>query len=135
MVRLNFIPLFSHPILNYDYDSKNRAGELLVAIPPDERRRAASFMHSTPARPSHAPRTSLSFSEAETDPAGSIIDAEADEEEADLLEVAKTYFAMKELDRAGHLLRGCKGPKARFLSIYCRFLVGLFFGPVGADED
>ncbi|CAE6509744.1 unnamed protein product [Rhizoctonia solani] len=49
-------------------------------------------------------------------------DATLDEEEADLLEVAKTYYAMKELDRASHLLRDCKGPKARFLSIYCRYL-------------
>ncbi|CAE6360446.1 unnamed protein product [Rhizoctonia solani] len=49
-------------------------------------------------------------------------DAALDEEEADLLEVAKTYYAMKELDRASHLLRDCKGPKARFLSIYCRYL-------------
>lgn len=126
MVRPTFSSFFPHPNHPYGF---NRAGELLVAIPPEERRRAASFMHSTPARPSHAPRTSLSFSEAETDAGGSLIDAETDEEEADLLEVAKTYFAMKELDRAGHLLRGCKGPKARFLSIYCRFLVGPFLVP------
>ncbi|QRV94350.1 anaphase-promoting complex subunit 8 [Ceratobasidium sp. AG-Ba] len=95
------------------------AGELLVAIPPEERRRASTFAHSTPARPTHSlPRTSLSFSEADT----SLTDAEADEEEADLLEVAKAYYAMKELDRAAHLLKDCKGPKARFLAIYCRFL-------------
>ncbi|KAG8726869.1 Anaphase-promoting complex subunit 23, partial [Ceratobasidium sp. 428] len=95
------------------------AGELLVAIPPDERRRASTFAHSTPARPSHPlPRASLSFSEPDV----TLTDAEADEEEADLLEVAKTYYAMKELDRAAHLLKGCKGPKARFLSIYCRYL-------------
>ncbi|CAE7192341.1 unnamed protein product [Rhizoctonia solani] len=49
-------------------------------------------------------------------------DAALDEEEADLLEVAKTYYAMKELDRASYLLKDCKGPKARFLSIYCRYL-------------
>ncbi|CAE6467973.1 unnamed protein product [Rhizoctonia solani] len=49
-------------------------------------------------------------------------DAALDEEEADLLEVAKTYYAMKELERASHLLKDCKGPKARFLSIYCRYL-------------
>ncbi|KAF8750713.1 Zinc finger C-x8-C-x5-C-x3-H type (and similar), partial [Rhizoctonia solani] len=32
-------------------------------------------------------------------------DAALDEEEADLLEVAKTYYAMKELERASHLLK------------------------------
>jgi hypothetical protein len=101
-----------------------RAGELLIAIPLEDRRLASTFAHSTPARPSHPlPETSLSFSEGDNE--GNLTDAEADEEEADLLEVAKTYYAMKELDRAAHLLRGCKGPKARFLAVYCRFLVSL----------
>jgi anaphase-promoting complex subunit 8 len=80
-------------------------------------------MHSTPAKSSHTSRPSLSFSESDAGGDGGLADAEADEEEADLLEVAKTYYAMKELDRASHLLRDCKGPKARFLSIYCRYLV------------
>ncbi|CAE6374663.1 unnamed protein product [Rhizoctonia solani] len=97
------------------------AGELLVAIPSEDRRHASSFMHSTPSRPSHGRRTSFSFSEVETEHIG-LGDAALDEEEADLLEVAKTYYAMKELDRASYLLKDCKGPKARFLSIYCRYL-------------
>ncbi|ELU37679.1 cell division control protein 23 [Rhizoctonia solani AG-1 IA] len=88
------------------------AGELLVAIPAEDRRHASSFMHSTPSKPSHGPRPSFSFSDVETEHIG-LGDAALDEEEADLLEVAKTYYAMKELERASHLLKDCKGPKAR----------------------
>ncbi|KDN45537.1 hypothetical protein RSAG8_04861, partial [Rhizoctonia solani AG-8 WAC10335] len=61
------------------------AGELLIAIPPEDRHHASAFMHSTPARPSHGPRPSFSFSDTDTEHIA-LGDAALDEEEADLLE-------------------------------------------------
>lgn len=43
-------------------------------------------------------------------------------EEAPLL-AAQSFFASKELGRAVHVLRPCRCLKARFLSVYCQFLV------------
>lgn len=36
---------------------------------------------------------------------------------------AQSFFTSKEFGRAIHVLQGCKSPKARFLSVYCQFLI------------
>ena len=45
--------------------------------------------------------------------------------ESDLLASALTYVQTKEFLRAVHLLRDCISPKARFISVYCQFMVNL----------
>lgn len=45
-------------------------------------------------------------------------------EEQDLFAAAHKSFEFRQFDRAVHLLRECTSRKARFLSIYSRFIVG-----------
>ncbi|KAL1919350.1 uncharacterized protein VTP21DRAFT_2043 [Calcarisporiella thermophila] len=44
--------------------------------------------------------------------------------EYDKFLLAKTYFDLKEFDRAAFVLRGCKGARSRFLRLYSKYLVG-----------
>ncbi|CAG8509270.1 9952_t:CDS:10 [Paraglomus brasilianum] len=48
----------------------------------------------------------------------------ADEEEQDKYLLAKTYFDVKEFDRAAYVLNGCVGVKQRFLRVYAKYLAG-----------
>lgn len=41
----------------------------------------------------------------------------------DAYTLAKSYFDLKEYDRAAYFLRNCKSPKAYFLYMYSRYLV------------
>ena len=43
----------------------------------------------------------------------------------DALCLAKSYFDLKEYDRAAFFLRGCRSQKAYFLYMYSRYLVRL----------
>ncbi|KAF8342206.1 uncharacterized protein EI90DRAFT_2903838 [Cantharellus anzutake] len=45
------------------------------------------------------------------------------EEEEDLFMIARAHYDAKEHERVDFLLRNCKHPRARFLGLYCRFLV------------
>lgn len=45
-------------------------------------------------------------------------------EEEDTYILAKTYFDLKEYDRAAYFTEQCKTPKVRFLHLYCRYLSG-----------
>ncbi|XP_066595243.1 cell division cycle protein 23 homolog [Prorops nasuta] len=45
-------------------------------------------------------------------------------EEDDIYTLAKTYFDLKEYDRASYFIEQCKTPKARFLYLYSRYLSG-----------
>lgn len=45
-------------------------------------------------------------------------------EEEDTYTLAKTYFDLKEYDRAAYFMKDCTTPKARFLYLYSRYLSG-----------
>jgi anaphase-promoting complex subunit 8 len=45
-------------------------------------------------------------------------------EEGDTYKLAKTYFDLKEYDRAAYFTKDCVTPKARFLHLYSRYLSG-----------
>ncbi|KAG9490592.1 cell division cycle protein 23 homolog isoform X3 [Eleutherodactylus coqui] len=49
---------------------------------------------------------------------------EEDAEDLDAYTLAKSYFDLKEYDRAAYFLRGCKSQKAYFLYMYSRYLSG-----------
>lgn len=53
-----------------------------------------------------------------------IIDTDPNEEEEDMYILAKTYFDLKEYDRAAYFTKECKTPKVRFLYFYSRYLSG-----------
>lgn len=46
-----------------------------------------------------------------------------DAQDLDAYTLAKSYFDLKEYDRAAYFLRGCKSQKAYFLYMYSRYLV------------
>lgn len=46
-----------------------------------------------------------------------------DARDLDAYTLAKSYFDLKEYDRAAYFLRGCKSQKAYFLYMYSRYLV------------
>ncbi|GAA5991040.1 hypothetical protein JCM11641_006599 [Rhodosporidiobolus odoratus] len=50
--------------------------------------------------------------------------AQRDEDEQDLVLLAESYFRAHELLRAAHVLRDCKGGKARWLRGYAKYLAG-----------
>jgi len=50
---------------------------------------------------------------------------EADVDEADTFDLARSYFDSRELDRCAWTLRSCTGVKAAFLRAYARYLVRL----------
>uniref|UniRef100_A0A8C8IHF7 Cyclosome subunit 8 n=1 Tax=Oncorhynchus tshawytscha TaxID=74940 RepID=A0A8C8IHF7_ONCTS len=49
---------------------------------------------------------------------------EEDAQDMDALGLAKSYFDLKEYDRAAYFLRGCRSQKAYFLYMYSRYLSG-----------
>lgn len=49
-----------------------------------------------------------------------------DAQDLDALCLAKSYFDLKEYDRAAYFLRGCRSQKAYFLYMYSRYLVRCF---------
>ncbi|XP_028842596.1 cell division cycle protein 23 homolog [Denticeps clupeoides] len=49
---------------------------------------------------------------------------EEDAHDLDALGLAKSYFDLKEYDRAAYFLRGCRSQKAYFLYMYSRYLSG-----------
>ncbi|KAI2650928.1 hypothetical protein H4Q32_018911 [Labeo rohita] len=49
---------------------------------------------------------------------------EEDAQDLDALCLAKSYFDLKEYDRAAYFLRGCRSQKAYFLYMYSRYLSG-----------
>lgn len=49
-----------------------------------------------------------------------------DARDLDALTLAKSYFDLKEYDRAAYFLKGCCSQKAYFLYMYSRYLVRLF---------
>lgn len=46
-----------------------------------------------------------------------------DIQDLDALTLAKSYFDLKEYDRAAYFLKGCSSQKAYFLYMYSRYLV------------
>lgn len=46
-----------------------------------------------------------------------------DAQDLDALTLAKSYFDLKEFDRAAYFLKGCSSQKAYFLCMYSRYLV------------
>lgn len=46
-----------------------------------------------------------------------------EEQETDEYILGKAYYDTKELDRAAQVLKSCKSSRARFLCLYCRYLV------------
>ncbi|TRY59387.1 hypothetical protein DNTS_004296 [Danionella cerebrum] len=50
--------------------------------------------------------------------------SEEDAQDLDALCLAKSYFDLKEYDRAAYFLRGCRSQKAYFLYMYSRYLSG-----------
>lgn len=46
-----------------------------------------------------------------------------DAQDLDALTLAKSYFDLKEYDRAAYFLKGCCSQKAYFLYMYSRYLV------------
>lgn len=50
-----------------------------------------------------------------------------DAQDFDALCLAKSYFDLKEYDRAAYFLRGCRSKKAYFLYMYSRYLVGITY--------
>lgn len=49
-----------------------------------------------------------------------------DAQDLDALTLAKSYFDLKEYDRAAYFLKGCCSQKAYFLYMYARYLVRYF---------
>lgn len=49
--------------------------------------------------------------------------SQEDARDLDACTLAKSYFDLKEYDRAAYFLRGCKSQKAYFLYMYSRYLV------------
>uniref|UniRef100_A0A3Q4N7C4 Cyclosome subunit 8 n=1 Tax=Neolamprologus brichardi TaxID=32507 RepID=A0A3Q4N7C4_NEOBR len=49
---------------------------------------------------------------------------EEDAQDLDALTLAKSYFDLKEYDRAAYFLKGCRSQKAYFLYMYSRYLSG-----------
>ena len=114
------------------------------------RSRAAELLPSYPKPPSHPPLDTVPTSSSlkgndsmqttslsEVGPS-SIYDSSMDdgpfvrdayeetpinEEEEDLFIIARAHYDAKEHERVDYLLRHCEHPKARFLGLYCRFLV------------
>lgn len=75
----------------------------------------------TPARHPHAPPLLSLPEDIKTMEAG------LDFEEEDVLTTARGCIDLREFMRAIHLLKECRSSKARFLSIYCQFIVSDFF--------
>lgn len=121
-----------------------RASELLLSIPRNKVKMMtstrvdpdastfSSLHSSTPARPSAASRPSMSFAMTSTPfitkhsaPRDTSLDGDLEEEEEDVILAGKALFDMKEYHRVPKVLAGCQSSKAKFLSVYSRYLVCL----------
>lgn len=56
----------------------------------------------------------------------SLFSLQEDAQDLDALTLAKSYFDLKEYDRAAYFLKGCCSQKAYFLYMYSRYLVRSF---------
>lgn len=130
---------------NIESTSCIRSAELYLSIPQHKRDALVAdsrtaFSTSTPAR-AYSPRPLPAFAASPAQAAGSTFASgghktsselsASQEREAELgqadeatLLAAQSYVTSKDLSRAVHVLRNCQSVKARFLSIYCQFLVG-----------
>lgn len=52
-----------------------------------------------------------------------LFSSQEDAQDLDALTLAKSYFDLKEYDRAAYFLKGCCSQKAYFLYMYSRYLV------------
>lgn len=52
-----------------------------------------------------------------------LLHVKEDAQDLDALTLAKSYFDLKEYDRAAYFLKGCCSQKAYFLYMYSRYLV------------
>ena len=122
---------------------RSRAAELLLSYPKPPS--SGSFSHrppldtvSMPGSPTgdESMQTTLlsdvgpsSMYDSSMDDGSSARDAYEEtpmtEEEEDLFMIARAHYDAKEHERVDYLLRYCKHPKARFLGLYCRFLVSV----------
>ncbi|KAF8844349.1 TPR-like protein [Paxillus ammoniavirescens] len=122
------------------------SSELYLSIPQHKRDALSdpglAFSASTPAR-SREPRPSLPFVSASPavtagldipgisegyltsseQCAGQTREVELERSEEAFLLAAQSFVASKEFGRALHVLRNCQSLNARFLSIYCQFLI------------
>lgn len=55
-----------------------------------------------------------------------LFQTQEDAQDLDALTLAKSYFDLKEYDRAAYFLKGCCSQKSYFLYMYSRYLVGLY---------
>lgn len=55
-----------------------------------------------------------------------LFQSQEDAQDLDALTLAKSYFDLKEYDRAAYFLKGCCSQKAYFLYMYSRYLVRYF---------
>ena len=54
------------------------------------------------------------------------VNLQEDAKDLDALTLAKSYFDLKEYDRAAHFLKECCSKKAYFLYMYSRYLVRIY---------
>lgn len=54
------------------------------------------------------------------------VQSQEDAQDLDALTLAKSYFDLKEYDRAAYFLKGCCSQKSYFLYMYSRYLVSLY---------
>lgn len=54
------------------------------------------------------------------------VQSQEDAQDLDALTLAKSYFDLKEYDRAAYFLKGCCSRKSYFLYMYSRYLVSLY---------
>lgn len=54
------------------------------------------------------------------------VQSQDDAQDLDALTLAKSYFDLKEYDRAAYFLKGCCSQKSYFLYMYSRYLVSLY---------
>lgn len=133
--------------------SSPRASDLLLSVPNAKRQHtppspaADPFSTSTPAR-SKSPLTANPFADSPA-PAQSrgaaipltplrhphaptliprtentgVLGLDYEAQEQDTLIAARECVESKEFHRGAHLLRNCQSPKARFLRVYCQFIV------------
>jgi len=126
--------------------ASNWAAELLLGIPASKRKALANkstddstFSTSTPAKKRSPPI--LSFGDDAMDSSQFIGHAtpqldrhlqplvRIDPEEQDALAMARACFEAKEFLRIKSVLSSYSSPKARFLSLYSQFLVGVIIFP------
>ncbi|KAF5388775.1 hypothetical protein D9757_005611 [Collybiopsis confluens] len=88
--------------------------ELLLAIPASKRSTIKiNDPHSSMLLPEHfdePPKWQIN------------LDVEAEDHDADVINVARKCMEVRQYHRAGHFLRNCASAKARFIAVYCQFI-------------